>query len=113
MWYQLLIVDDNREIGELLTEYCQTLGMQVTYTHSAQDGLEVARTHKPDIVLVDFEMPMMSGEDFVLSLREEGIETKLVLLTGSTLSNLSISVDAIVQKPVSMNDLEQVLSEFV
>ena len=106
-------MDDNRAIGDLLTEYCQTLGMQVTYTHNAQDGLEVARTHKPDIVLVDFEMPMMSGEDFVLSLREEGIDSKLVLLTGSTLSNLSISVDAIVQKPVSMNDLEQILSGFV
>ena len=110
---KLLIVDDNREIGGLLTEYCQTLGMQVTYAHSAQDGLEVARTHKPDIVLVDFEMPMMSGEDFVLSLRKEEIDTKLVLLTGSTLSNLSIAVDAIVQKPIAMDDLEQILTGFV
>ena len=110
---KLLIVDDNRAIGELLTEYCQTLGMQVMSTHSARDGLEMARTHKPDIVLVDFEMPMMSGEDVVISLREEGVDSKMVLLTGSTLSNLSVSVDAIVQKPVSMNDLERILSEFV
>lgn len=109
----LLIVDDNREIGELLTEYCQTLGMQVTYMQNAGKGLEIARTYSPDIVLVDFEMPMMSGEEFVRSLQETGSESKLVLLTGSTLSHFSVSVDAIVQKPVAMTDLEQILSQFV
>ena len=109
----LLIVDDNREIGELLGEYCSTLGMQVTCTYSPQNGLEMARKQKPDIILVDFEMPMMSGEDFVLSLQKERIESKLVLLTGSTLSNVSVPVDAVVQKPVSLVDLEQILSEFV
>ena len=40
----LLIVDDNREIGDLLGEYCSTLGMQVTCTYSPQNGLKWLNT---------------------------------------------------------------------
>ncbi len=109
----LLIVDDNPQIVSLMAEYCQNLGMQVICSYNAKQGLEAARIHNPDIVLVDFEMPVMSGEEFVTSLRKEGFKSKCVLITGSTLNQLALPVDAIFQKPISMQELQFALSELI
>ena len=110
---RLLIVDDNRDIVALFTAHCKQLGMQVKYSFDGVEGLQYAQDWNPDVILVDFEMPMMSGEEFIAAVREKGILSKFVLLTGSSLNQFSFDVDAILQKPIPMDVLERVLFELV
>ena len=108
---RLLIVDDNRDIVTLFAAHFQTLGIQVECSFDGLEGIQKARAWHPDVVLLDFEMPVMSGEEFIAAAQSEGITSKFVLLTGSTLNQVSFDVDAILQKPISMDALEQTLFE--
>jgi two-component system nitrate/nitrite response regulator NarL len=50
---------------------------------SGQEGLEAARTLKPDIILLDVKMPEMSGTDTLKLLREQGLTVPILMLTMS------------------------------
>ena len=105
---KILLVDDNREMVSLMTAHCQSIGMNVVYSFDGFKGLELARTFQPEIVLVDYEMPNLSGTEFIELFRQIHTRSKVILFTGSTITDRPFNVDAILQKPIEMSLLEQV-----
>jgi len=57
----VLVIDDDRKLRGLLTEYLATGGFEVIAAGRADDGLRLLRTERPEIVILDVMLPGMDG----------------------------------------------------
>ncbi len=110
---RVLIVDDNRDVGAILTSYCQSMEMDVRYCQDATVGLEVVPQWNPAVILLDLEMPTLSGVQFMRCVRNKGCQSKIILVTGSVIDPEKLTVDAIVQKPMAKERLRSVLLDVI
>jgi DNA-binding NarL/FixJ family response regulator len=81
---RILLADDNRLFVEGLTDLLETYGHEIVAT--ASDGLEAiarARVHRPDVVLMDIQMPRCDGLGAARAIAVERPETRIVMLTTS------------------------------
>lgn len=78
----ILLVDDNPEYLETTRRVIQREGHDVSTAASASDALAFLGEHDVDLVLVDYLMPGMTGEEFVHEMREFRPDTQVVLQTG-------------------------------
>lgn len=106
----LLIVDDNRDLAENLTDIFGLRGFDVRHTPSAREGLESARAHGFDLALVDVNLPDTSGTELLPALRAAAPSGEVVVITGH--ATLDSAVAAVrggafhyVVKPFKVDDL--------
>ncbi len=78
-----LIVDDSRVIRKVSRHILETLGFQVEEADNGQSGLEACDGTMPDVILLDWNMPVMSGIEFLVQLRQRpgGDKPKVVFCT--------------------------------
>ena len=112
---RILIVDDEKEICDLLADHFSDLGYE---TQSAYDGLDAKKlllVNKYDLVLTDILMPKMSGVDLLMFL--QGVESPppVIVITGFTdneekdLKNLGAY--AVFYKPIDYKRLQNMVKE--
>jgi len=81
----LLIVDDDSDLADLLAETLEAEGHAVRVAHDGREGLRLSDERAPDLVLLDVEMPRLSGPDmaYQLIVRNCGLEkVPIVLVSG-------------------------------
>ena len=78
----ILIVDDESNIRELLYSAFSRQGVNVITTANGKDAIEISREQKPDLILLDFDMPGMDGIEVLKKIREQDTKTKIVMFTG-------------------------------
>src|SRR4029079_8535813 len=78
---KVLIIEDEPNMVLGLKDSCEYEGYEVAVARNGKEGLEKASTEKPDIILLDVMLPLMSGIDVCRTLRRRGIETPIVMLT--------------------------------
>ena len=71
MAVSVLIVEDDRNIAELLQMYLEKEGYAVTVANDGGQGLQKYRAIKPDLVLLDVMMPVMDGWSVCKAIRSE------------------------------------------
>ena len=78
-----LIVDDSRVIRRVSRHILETLGFAVEEAENGQEGLDHCDRTMPDVVLLDWIMPLMSGIEFIIQLRQRpgGEQPKVVFCT--------------------------------
>jgi CheY-like chemotaxis protein len=81
---RILVVDDNRDITETVSEVLQMIGHQTRTAHDGHAALAAAAEFTPDLVLLDLGLPEMSGHEVARKLRElpGGRELTIIALTG-------------------------------
>ena len=82
-----LVIDDARSMRMLMRVTLQKLGFRVSEAANGREGLERLSTHeRPDVVMVDWYMPEMDGEEFVRAVRSRPdlAGLRLVVVTGET-----------------------------
>lgn len=82
---KVLLVDDEAPILNNLNRVLpwQEMGMEVVgMARSGMDALRIAEEKQPDLVLCDIRMPVMDGLTFIGKLREMGLDSEVLLLTG-------------------------------
>ena len=109
MAISVLIVEDDRNIAELLQMYLEKEGYAVTVAHDGSQGLSKFRTIKPDLVLLDVMMPVMDGWSVCKTIRSES-QTPVIMLTakGETddkVNGLKIGADDYITKPFEMKEV--------
>ncbi len=77
----ILIVDDNREIIAALTDILLSKDYQVLSASDGRQGLQLALEEEPDLILLDLNLPQLSGYQVLQALREQGNESPIVLMT--------------------------------
>jgi CheY-like chemotaxis protein/anti-sigma regulatory factor (Ser/Thr protein kinase) len=114
---RVLIVEDNRDAGQVLTQLLTSMGHDVSLTHDARSGLDAARRQPPDVVLCDINLPgEMDGYGLAAALREEPEleNVRLVALTGfgrdvDRNRAREAGFDEHLTKPVEADELRRVL----
>jgi DNA-binding response OmpR family regulator len=81
---RVLIVDDDSTVTELFSRMLRLEGFEVWAAHSADDGLNLARTHHPHAVILDLRMPLTGGLHLLRALRSlPGLDlTPVTIVTG-------------------------------
>jgi GAF domain-containing protein/FixJ family two-component response regulator len=79
----ILIIDDSREIVKHLTKHVlPTFDFKTLYAYDGQTGLAYIRNKNPDLVMLDFNLPEMTGIDVLQQMAKEAITTPVILMTG-------------------------------
>ena len=112
-----LVVEDSKTIRRILREYLHKMDIQVVEAADGREALELLnQMSPPDLVLVDWNMPMMSGIDFIRAVRELHVYDPLPLIMVTTNSESDLvgtAMDAganeYIQKPCTMDSLRQKL----
>lgn len=113
----ILVVDDSREIVRVLREHILApLGYQVIYGTDGEQGLQLAVAHQPDLILLDMNMPHMSGMEMLQALRQTDCVAPVIFMTmhGSE----SVAVEAFrlgvrnyLMKPFTAREIQQAVDD--
>ncbi len=77
----ILVVDDDPDIREVLKDRLESLGYRVLTAASGAEGLELLEKQNPQIVLMDIEMPAMSGLETLKEIRKRELDITVVMIT--------------------------------
>lgn len=78
--YQILLIDDDYELGELLQEYLGMEGFELTTRQDGESGLQAALSGDYDLVLLDVMLPKMNGFEVLKAVREKS-SIPVIMLT--------------------------------
>lgn len=79
---RVLVVDDAREIRDFVREYVLApVGFEVITASDGLEGLQLAFSERPDLIIVDFQMPHMSGLEMLRRLQLRMVEIPAILMT--------------------------------
>ena len=81
---RILLVDDDRQNSEFLRKFLEVEGYKVTYAENGRIGWEAFTTTKPDLVLLDVNMPEMNGFELAQLIREQNRDVLIFFLTDRT-----------------------------
>jgi DNA-binding response OmpR family regulator len=116
---RLLLIDDNEEITEAVSFYCESKNIECDVINEGKKGLDSIQDEKYDLILLDLAMPEYSGLDLINSLKEEGsIESRnIVIFTASSNRRLldeikDSGIKEILKKPCSLNDLVTLIEKY-
>lgn len=109
---KILIVDDERDIMELIKYHLEREGFNAIYSYNGEDALQRARRESPDLVILDLMLPGLDGLE-VCRLLKRGSETRhipIIMLTAKTgetdiVVGLELGADDYVTKPFSPREL--------
>jgi two-component system phosphate regulon response regulator PhoB len=109
---RILVVDDERDLVELIGMNLQRNGYEVLTAHDGPTGLDIARKQRLDMLILDVMMPGLSGRDVTMALKgdQDTAGIPIVMLTAKTeetdvIVGLSMGADDYVTKPFSMKVL--------
>lgn len=86
----VLLVDDEKDFLETLSERLETRGLDVQTAADPSMALEIARRDPIDVIVLDLKMPGMNGLEFLQKIKEERDELQVILLTGHATVNKGI-----------------------
>lgn len=82
MTKKVLLVDDEKDFLETLSERLKSRDLEVTSSTDPEEALEIARGGGFDVIVVDLKMPGMNGIEFLRAIKDDRPEMQVILLTG-------------------------------
>ncbi len=118
----VLVVEDEPEIQKIATLAIEGLGYQMILARNGEEGLEMAKTYKPDLILTDALMPKMDGRVMCRALKNDNATAgiKIVVMTSVYKSakyeleaKKKFGADAFMAKPLEFRRLKNLLQEIL
>ena len=105
----ILVVEDDRNISELIRMYLEKEGFEVRAAYDGGKAVEEYDKQAPDMVLLDIMLPVMDGWAVCAHIREKG-KTPIIMLTaksdvGDRITGLEMGADDYLVKPFEMKEL--------
>ncbi len=107
---RILIIEDDPAISLGLTEYLSDQGFKISKAADGKIGYELALQEKPDLILLDVNLPTMEGIQICRKLRENGFKNPIIMLTSKSenvdkIVGLEVGADDYVTKPFDTREL--------
>ncbi|NJN26462.1 MAG: response regulator transcription factor [Cyclobacteriaceae bacterium] len=108
---KILIVEDDPNLGQILSEYLQVKGYDTTLCRDGEEGLAAYHAAKVDLCILDIMMPKKDGFTLAREIRDFDKKTPIIFLTAKalkedTIKGLKIGADDFMTKPFSMEELQ-------
>lgn len=120
VWYRgdpvkILLADDDRLVRAIVSDLLGELGHDVVQAENGQQAVELSEAVQPDLMILDFLMPKLSGIDALRQLRAAGRRTPAIILTAITDGSVrgvdgAEAADGFLEKPVTRRSLERALA---
>ena len=81
---RILLVDDDCQNSELLKKFLEVEGYEMEYAENGRAGWEMYASSRPDLVLLDINMPLMNGFELARRIREQDRDVLIFFLTDRT-----------------------------
>jgi CheY-like chemotaxis protein len=107
---KILVVDDEFGIGELLREVLSDDDHQVVLATNGRQGLQMIAKEQPDLVFLDFMMPVLNGAGMLKAMMEDPVMAQIPVIIMSSLPEASVAERAhghvgFVRKPFPINTI--------
>ncbi len=107
---RILVVEDEQQLAEAVARGLRREGMAVDVATDGDEGYRKAALTRYDVVVLDRDLPGMSGDDICRRLTDEGVLTRVMMLTASgtvedKVSGLAIGADDYLAKPFAFAEL--------
>jgi YesN/AraC family two-component response regulator len=108
---KILLVDDEKDIRDVVHLSLSDMGYQVIEAEDGDQALRIFRDTQPPIVLTDIKMPNMDGIELLQKIKLENPETEVVMITGHgdmdlAIKSLKYKATDFITKPINVNVLE-------
>jgi len=116
---KVLVVDDEEIIRTLAFEIVKMFGYECETAEDGIKAVEIVGEYKPDLVLLDFYMPYMSGEKVLDVLSKDYPDIKVMMTTGKELDDDEAEriskkgAVSVIHKPFKIADLKKKLDEYL
>jgi DNA-binding response OmpR family regulator len=116
--YKILFVEDEKAIRENYITYLKTFFAEVFEAEDGVKAYELYKLKKPDIMIVDINIPKLNGLELLERVRENDYTTKAIMLTAHTdksflLKATTLKLTKYLVKPVSRKDLNEALESTI
>jgi DNA-binding response OmpR family regulator len=106
----ILLVEDEIKLARFIELELESEGYRVTVAHDGMSGLSLVRESEPDLAILDWMMPGLTGIELCRRLRSTGIKIPVILLTakdevGDRVTGLDAGADDYLVKPFSIEEL--------
>lgn len=111
MYERVLIIDDSQEIREFVSEYIlQPKGFEVLMATNGLMGLEMAIAKEPDLIIIDQQMPRLTGLEVLQKLRERDIQIPAILVTAhgsedTAVAGFRLGIRDYIIKPIDVEEI--------
>lgn len=107
---KILIVDDQNEVREFLSDFFLLKGFEVVEAANGLKALDVFNKQKPDVAIVDVEMPIMDGLEFSKQILFKQKDFPIIIVSAflekySKVDIKELGVKIVLQKPLDLNVL--------
>jgi two-component system cell cycle response regulator DivK len=117
---RILIVEDNEKNMKLVRDILQHKGYQTLEAATGEDGVRLATEHKPDLILMDIQLPDIDGITALRRIREEKALDRIPVLavSASVMPDeqqqiVSSGFDAYLTKPISLKPFMATVERFL
>jgi PAS domain S-box-containing protein len=116
----ILLIEDTKEATVMVTDYLQSVGYQVIGARDALTGIDMARRNRPDLILMDIQLPGMDGLEATRRLRADPdfrtlpiIALTALAMPGDRERCLAAGASDYVTKPVSLKELAKMIESYL
>jgi CheY-like chemotaxis protein len=109
---RILVAEDNKTIQDLIFRFLKYIGFEVATADNGVEALALFQKSCFDLVLTDFQMPVMDGFSLAGHIKQRSPSTPVILLTGSDRETVRQKmekgpVDSVIFKPFKLEDLQK------
>src|ERR1700720_2221001 len=117
---RILIVEDHKDSRDVLVALLQFSGYQITEAGTGLQALEKARSEKPDLIVMDLQLPGMMGIEAAKILKEDKSTAHIPIIAYTALLNenlkeeaLKVGMESFLEKPASMELIKQTIQKYI
>lgn len=112
---RILIIEDEEMLADLEKEILEGEGFEVEVTRNGAEGLERIKQNGYDVIISDFQMPKMRGDEFYLEVKNlsRNLEKRIIFVSASINDFIESTGNRFLVKPFSNQQLTQVVKDFI
>lgn len=113
---RILVADDARDVADVYCFLLTAVGYRVSRAYDGLTALSLAKVTKPDVAILNFGMPGLTGLQVLRELRETGVKTKVIITSGTSAFNelafkaVELGAEACVQQPCPTDRLLRMIA---
>ncbi len=112
---KILIVDDDEQIRNLLKAFLKISNWEIDCASNGEDALKLIEKKYYDLVITDYDMPQMNGEEFLKSIKSRFPNKHSIGITSTMHENAlyRAGADLCIHKPFTLHEIDSVVKKLI